>query len=152
MQSFKFRLHRVLEWQSKVCRIEEEGVRLCRLAITGGEERISELQARSLATEQELLGHRALAARDLIAFASFHVDVVQRFHELSVQQLALGRALDAQMCKMITARRQLQLLETLRDRSLLEYNLNVNRELEGLALEAYLSRRAGSARQDTSKL
>jgi hypothetical protein len=150
MQGFKFRLQRVLQWQVKVRHIEEEGVRRCRLAVTEGEERIAELQAKSLAAEQELLGHRTIASSDLVAFSSFHASAVLKLRDLEIEQQALIKAVDDQMRRLIAARRQVQQLETLRDRSLVEYNLNVNRELEGLALESYLSRRISTAQQNES--
>ena len=145
MQGFKFRLQRVLQWQVKVCHIQEEGARLCRLAVAEQEERIAQLRAESLVVEQELLGHHAIAASDLVAVARYRNRVVSRGRDLEAARQSVVAALEEQMRTLVAARRQLQRIETLRDRSLFEHNLVVNRELEALALESHLSRRVSSA-------
>lgn len=145
MQGFKFRLQRVLQWQVKVCHLEEEGTRLCRLAVTEAEERIAQLRAESLVAEQDLLGHRAIAASDLIALARYRVQVALRGRDLEVQRQSFVSALEEQLHKLMAARRKLRQMETLRDRSLREHNLAVDRELESLALECHLSKWVSSA-------
>jgi hypothetical protein len=141
MQSFKFRLERVLQWQGKVCHLEEEGIRLCRLAVTEAEYRIAQLRSESLAAEQELLRRHAIAASDLLALAEYRLQVVIRSRELEAHRQSVVNALEEQMRKLMAARRQLQRIETLRDRSLLDHNFAANRELEELALESHLARR-----------
>jgi hypothetical protein len=140
MQGFKFRMQRVLQWQVKMCHLEEEGTRLCRLAVTEGEERIAQLRAEALAAEQDVLGHQAIAASDLIALARYRAQVAGRGRDLEARRQAVLAALEEQLRKLEVARRQLQRIETFRDRSLLEHNLTLNRELEALALECHLSR------------
>lgn len=145
MQGFKFRLQRVLQWQVKVCHLEEEGTRECRLAVTETEHRIAQLESESLVAEQELWHRHDIAASELMALGEYRVQVVRRGRELEGQRQLLVAALEEQMRKLTAARRQLQQIETLRERSLLDHNLAVNRKLEELALESHLSRRALSA-------
>ena len=145
MRRFQFRLQRVLQWQMKVCHLEEEGTRLCRIAVIEGGERIAQLKAESLVAEQELLGHLAITAADLRALAQYRVEVLRRGRELESRQQSLVAALEEQTRRLMAARRQLQRIETLRDRALVEHNLTVDKELEALALESHLARRASSA-------
>jgi len=144
MQSFKFRLQRVLQWQAKMCHIEEEGPRLCRHAVTEKEQRIGQLWSESVVAEQELR-RRDLAASDLIALGEYRRQVARRGRELEGQRVVLVAELEKQMHKLTVARRQLQRIETLRDRALQNYNAAVNRELEELALESHLAKRTLSA-------
>lgn len=144
MPAFQFRLERVLRWQVKVCRLEEESTRQCRLALTEGEERIAQLRAESTVVEQQLLDQHTITASDLKALGQYRFQVLRRGRELEIHRRSAFTALEEQMGKLVSARRQLRRLETLHDRALSEHKLALDRTTEALALESHLARRVSS--------
>ena len=77
MPPFRFRLQRVFDWQSKVCLLEEEKVRLGRYAVAETEARIAQLRADLTAIEREALSPHALQAADLAALDRYRLMTLQ---------------------------------------------------------------------------
>jgi len=139
VQSFHFRLQRVLDWQQKVCQAEEEKLRLRMLELALCREKLAKLSARSIAMEQEFLGQRAMIPPDLKAFAEFRRSTVKERRELVCEQEKKEALMAEQRQKLLSERRKLQVFEKLRERALSEHTAAANRELEALGLESYLS-------------
>jgi flagellar export protein FliJ len=139
VQSFRFRLQRVLDWQQKVCQAEEEKLRLRMLDLAHCKEKLARLAARSVAMEQEFLGQRALVPPDLKAFAEFRRSTVKERRELVHEQEKKDALVAEQRQKLLAERRKLQVFEKLRERALSEHTAAADRELEALGLESYLS-------------
>lgn len=139
MQSFHFRLQRVLDWQQKVCQAEEEKLRLRMLDLARCREKLAKLSARSIAMEQEFLEQRAMIPPDLKAFAEFRRSTVKERRELVREQEKKEALAAEQRQKLLSERRKLQVFEKLRERALSEHTLAADRELEALGLESYLS-------------
>ena len=139
MQSFRFRLQRVLDWQQKVCQAEEEKLRLRAAELTACQEKVARLSARSNAVEQEFLQQRALVPPDLKAFAEFRRSTVKLRSELVLEQEKRQALLAEQRAKLLAEKRRLQVFEKLRERAWNEHRAEADRELETLALESYFS-------------
>lgn len=139
MQSFRFRLQRVLDWQQKVCQAEEEKLRLCLLEVAHCQEKLAKLAARSVAMEHEFLGQPAMVPPDLKAFAEFRRSTVKERRELVSEQQKREALLAEQRQKLVSERRKLQVFEKLRQRALDEHTVAADRELEALGLESYVS-------------
>jgi flagellar export protein FliJ len=139
VQSFHFRLQRVLDWQQKVCQAEEEKLRLRMLDLARCREKLAKLSARSIAMEQEFLEQRAMIPPDLKAFAEFRRSTVKERRELVREQEKKEALAAEQRQKLLSERRKLQVFEKLRERALSEHTLAADRELEALGLESYLS-------------
>lgn len=139
MQSFRFRLQRVLDWQQKVCQAEEETLRIRLLEVAHCQEKLAKLAARSVAMEHEFLGQRAMAPRDLKAFAEFRRGTVKERRELVHEQEKREALVAEQRQKLLAERRKLQVFEKLRERAWSEHTAAADRELETLGLESYLS-------------
>ena len=144
MQRFVFRLERVLQWQMKLCRIEEENVRSAQAVVAEYERQIAELRAEAAAAQLQLYDRGALLGSELAAFAKYRVQVAVRGGELEAQRKSAAQALAWQLQKLTEVRRQLKRIEALRDRSLAEYNIALDRELDALALESHLAKRKTS--------
>ena len=140
MRRFQFRLERVLQWQLEVCQVKENDVRRSLSAVHGTEARIAQLEADSVAAEQDVLSQRALRAADLAALAQFRLRVAVEQKSLATLRAAQLRDLERARESLVTERRQLRLLEKLRGRALCAHAAAVDREVEELAAEAYASR------------
>lgn len=147
MQRFQFRLQRVLGWQQRLCRAEEEKLRLSLAAVAETENRLARLAAEAVTIEQEFSGQAALSAADLRALAAFRRNAIVGRQKLERERGARVAAADAQRQVLLHARRRLQILEKLRDRALAEHTRAADREAEALSLESYLSTWVSAARR-----
>lgn len=139
MQRFQFRLQRVLEWQERVCRLEEDKLRTCQAGAAETEERLARHAAECIAIEHEFSSQPALAPADLQALAAFRRKAVADVQVLEQERQSRQAALDAQRQKLLAERRRLHVIEKLRERALQEYTRAADRELEALSHESYLS-------------
>ena len=142
MQRFRFRLQRILDWQQRVCQMEEEQLRQRLAEAAETQEKLAQLAAGSVAIEQEFLSQPRLAPADLKALAEFRRKTVAERRVLGSEQAARQAAVTVQRDKLRAEKRTLQVYEKLRERAHAEYVLAVDRELEALGLESYLSTRS----------
>ena len=139
MPPFRFRLQRVLQWQERICRLEEDKLRQFAAEVAETEAKLSRLAAERVSIEQEFGEHASLSPRDLQALAQYrHRAAIQR---LTLEQEREGRVavLTGQREKLLAERRKLQVFEKLRDRALQEHTRAVDREIEMVSYESYLS-------------
>lgn len=139
MLSFRFRLQRILDWQQRVCQMEEEQLRQRLAEAAGTQEKLAQLSAKSVAIEEEFFNQPRLAPADLKALAEFRRKTVSERRLLGSEQAAQQAAVTAQRDKLRAEKRTLQVYEKLRERAHAEYTLAADRELEALGLESYLS-------------
>jgi flagellar export protein FliJ len=139
MPPFRFRLRRVLQWQERVCRLEEERLRQLAAELAETDSKLDRLAAERVSIEQEFAGHSSLSPRDLQALAQYRRRAAAE--RLTLEQEREGRlaALAAQREKLLAERRKMQVIEKLRDRALQEYTRAADRELETVSYESYLS-------------
>lgn len=140
MQKFQFRLERVMDWQVKVCHVEEEKLRLWRAAVAETEEKLAKLKADSAATEHASLDRQAIPAHELGALARYRTHVIRSERDLKEQKQVQLQATEQQMEALSRARQRLRIIEKLRERALHDHTYAVDRELEALALESHLSK------------
>jgi flagellar export protein FliJ len=136
VQRFQFRLQRVLQWQQRVCRLEEDKLRACLSDVAETEDKLVRLAAERVAIEQEFSTQLAMVPADLGALAEFRRKTVQDRLALEQQRQSRQASLDAQRQKLLAERRRLQVIEKLRERALQEYNRAADRELETLSHES----------------
>jgi hypothetical protein len=139
VQRFRFRLQRILDWQRKVCQMEEEQLRQRLAEAAETHEKLAQLAVKSAAIEQECLNQERLAPADLKALAEFRRKTVTQRRLLGSEQAARQAAVTVQGDKLRTEKKTLQIYEKLRERGHSEYVLAADRELEALGLESYLS-------------
>lgn len=144
MKRFVFPLERVLEWRR--IRVEVERSHLERLL---GEQRRLEEAAAELATALEesrgALSRQAAAkgpieAAALAALEEFAAGARIQLETLRRRQAELAGRIQTQRTRLAAARRDLRLLEKLRERARAAWELDYARELEQLASELYLAR------------
>jgi flagellar export protein FliJ len=139
VQRFQFRLQRVLQWQQRVCRIEEDTLRVFMAAAAETDDKLERLAAEALAIERDVSTRTAWAGADLRALAAFRRSVSSTRQQLEIERRARLANVDAQRQKLLTERRRLHIFEKLRDRALAEHTRATDRELEAIGLESYLS-------------
>jgi len=139
VRRFDFRLQRVLQWQQKICRLEEDKFRLCQSDFAQAEAKIARLAAECAAIEREFSTEQRLAPTELRALAEFRRKSVSDAQTLEKERQDRLTALNAQRQKLLSARRRLEVIEKLRERALHEYTREADRELEALSHESYLS-------------
>lgn len=139
MQQFRFRLQRILQWQERTCRIEEDNLRERLAEVAETENKLARLVAERAAIEEEFSGQTAMAPSDLRALAVFRRKTILDQQALEQESRKRRSALDAQRQKLLAERRRLQMIEKLRSRALEEHTRAADRELEALSLESYLS-------------
>lgn len=139
MQQFRFRLQRILQWQERLCRIEEDKLRERLAEVAETENKLASLFAERAAIEEEFSAQTAMAPSDLRALAAFRRKTILDQQALEQESRKRRSALDAQRQKLLSERRRLQMIEKLRSRALEEHARGADRELEALSLESYLS-------------
>ena len=140
MQTFRFRLAKVLEWYTR--QYEEEEVRFgaCLAALSKAKEAIAALQAERLAIEQETVSLPCMAALDLVSLGLYRLGAKR--HELELNELRerCEAAVREQREKLQAAQRKVRLLEKLRERRVAEHVYAETRELEELASDAFFAK------------
>lgn len=139
MPPFRFRLQRVLQWQERVCRLEEEKLRQCAAEVGETDSKLARLAAERVSIEQEFAGHASLSPRDLQALAHYRRRAVNERLTLEQERNERLAALVSQREKLLAERRKVQVIEKLRDRALQDYTRAADRELETVSQESYLS-------------
>lgn len=144
MKRFEFRLERVMEWRRT--RLEIEITELGRL--TGEAQAIDrrrqQVEAEREAAERSLVGSASVEAQQLAALDSFRTWAHHERDRLLRLRAECEERIAAQRQKVLEARRDCRLLERLREKRLSEWEAEFSRELENLAGELYLARRANS--------
>jgi flagellar biosynthesis chaperone FliJ len=136
---FRFRLQRILDWQQRVCQLEEEQLRQRLAEAAETQEKLAQLAANSVAIEEEFFAQPRLAPADLKALAEFRRKTVAERRLLGSEQGTRQAAVTVQREKLLAEKRTLQVYEKLRERAHAEYARATDRELEALGLESYLS-------------
>ena len=139
MQRFHFRLARVLNWQERVCRIEEDKLRQAAAEVAETDEKLEQLSAQRVVIEQEFSSQALLAPPDLRALAEFRKKVVGDRQALEQERQTRVAAAAVQRQKVLAERRKLEVIEKLRERALQEYTQAADRELEALSHESYVA-------------
>jgi hypothetical protein len=140
MNAFQFPLEKVLEWRRKQLELEEVRLRLAIAALAELDRSRAALAAAGTRAEVDVRERRPVQGLDLEALGEFRLNIQKRDREAAGRRTECLQALAAQQAAMLEARRRCRLLERLRDRRLAEWTAARDRELEGLASEAYLAR------------
>ena len=144
MQTFRFRLERVLAWYRKKCHIEESRLAQRIEALRELESRIVRFQAERVTVERELLVRREIAAADFVSLGRYRLRARELEAEFANERRRTEAALSEQRVRTQLAQRKVRLVEKLRERRVAEYTAAADRELETVAAEAYLAKWVGN--------
>jgi hypothetical protein len=140
MRSFQFRLERVLDWYGNQFQLEQARMATAMASLHAIEQTIARFQAECLSVEQDIIGRRDIPARDFPALGLYRLRARKLEREFSRDLQRREQAVRDQMQKVQEAQRRLRLIEKLRERRLNEHRYLEEKEIEGLAAEAYLAR------------
>ena len=137
MNAFHFRLDSALRWRATQLRMEQET--LSRIS-----SHLVALQAEMTAKHTELRsGSAELATTGSAAFASWSAYTERSYKQIRAleDQLRQGRKAQAlQTRKMVEAHQKVRVLENLKQQEQTRWTLELNRETEAFAGEAFLAR------------
>lgn len=140
MKSFRFRLESVLRYRTTLATIEEGKLALSRKQLDEATQNLEALRRSNRSIEQEVLSAQSVTGADLKALGAWQLEM-KRQTQSSLQAVEEARiAFQQQMETVRLARRQVRLLEKLRQRRLEEWQEGFDRELEELAASSFLSR------------
>jgi flagellar export protein FliJ len=140
MQTFRFRLARVLEWYTRQYELEERRLTALLAALADAKAAIAALLAERLSVERELLSRKSIPASDFAALGLYRLGARKRESELNGVRERCQADVEAQRLKLRAAERRVRLVEKLRERRLAEYTYEESRELEELASDAYFAK------------
>ena len=146
MKQFEFRLQRVLELRSQQADIERTRLQ----SLANGRARLARDRG-SLLQQQgraatDLRNAQSVFGSDLGAVAAYDRYVQKRRLILDKQLAQIEQQITVQSAALREAERKVKLLEKLKERKLVEWTTERDKELEALAAESYLARFLGDRR------
>ena len=140
MKTFRFPLQRVLEWRALQLRLEEEklaGLQQQLTSLLQLREKLSSARNRS---ESHLFASGAAAGSDLQSWALYQARLAKQQELLKTQLLQCEKLTLEQHQRLLKALTDHRVLERLKERRWRQWVYLNDRELEGSAAEAYLSK------------
>ena len=138
MPGFRFRLEKVLEWRETQRDAEKLKVKQLQAALTEANAGLAQIKATRLATELEVCKLESLSGRDLAALAEYRRRMASDEQKLVHDCQTRRGDLEDQRKRWTGAQRCYRLLEKLKDRQRVEFELEADRQAEKLATELYL--------------
>lgn len=139
MKRFRFSLESVLRWRRN--RLEQEQLRLQGLLAERAtiQQRIRDCESQRRQAEQTVLRAALIQPQELAALEAYRRWLRQQRARLEQAASDCEARIAAQREVVLEARRELRLIEKLKERRLTEWEAEAARELEGLAAETYLA-------------
>jgi flagellar export protein FliJ len=140
VKTFKFPLQRVLEWRALLMRTEEEKLAVLQNKLAGLIARDQALTDAEHQAETGLATSASLNGLDLQQFASFQLRVRSERASLKAARAQCEAQAAEQRKKLLKARKDVRVLEKLRERRWEAWTYQNDREVETIAAEAYISK------------
>lgn len=141
MQRFHFRLASVLELRALQLDVEESRLQALFAERQRGEEELARLGEQRREAER-LLACDSVEGEALAALDSHRYGLERAAGRLRAAAAERERRIAAQQASVLEAGRRVRLLERLKERRLAEWRFESDRELEALASETFLAKRA----------
>lgn len=140
METFRFRLDRILLWYRSLADLEEARFAECHAHLCRGQEAMARLRAERQAIEHCVIRSATISPQDLAALDSYRMHTLRRESELTVEVRNREKAMEEQLAKLIAMQRRVKLLEKVRERRAEEHRYLTDRELEAVAADAYTAK------------
>lgn len=144
MKTFRFPLRRVLDWRAIQLRTEEEKLAALQHKLAAIVARAAALSDAELKTETDLAKSLTLTGMDLQRFAAFQLRVRSEHASLKASRVQCEAQIVEQRKRLLKARKEVRVLEKLREKRFETWTYLNDREVETIAAEAYISRWARS--------
>jgi len=139
MIPFRFRLEKVLDWRRARLELEEMNYRRHAAILAEVDRQDAEVQSAAQTAEQRVREWTPVAGFELDALDAFRLHAQRKRKDLAANRAEALRRLAAQQAVMLEARRNLRLLERLKERRLAEWRAALDKETEETAAESYLA-------------
>lgn len=146
METFQFRLERILSWRRKEFEAEEARLGALVAVQKGLETSRREILAAWDRAGRQLVAGGSLYGSDLAALGGFRARLERDLEANARAHREAGERVANQQAKVIEAHRRIRLLEKLRQRKIEQWRAAWDRELENFAGEAFLARWRTSSR------
>ena len=140
MKKFNFPLGRVLDWRATQVRIEESKLESLYAELTNIDRNESALLRQRDESERALLAAPSSSSTDLAAFGSFRRFTVAEHTRLEQLRADCSRRIAAQIQVVAAKRRDVKLLDRLREQRHDAWTRDFHRELDAQADEAFLAK------------
>lgn len=140
MQSFHFRLERILAWYRDLAAAEEARFKECRAALQRVQKAIAQCKAERLTVEQGVIRSARISSQDLSALSRYRLRARLREAELDAEKNVREKEVQEQRDRLIAVQRRVKLLEKLRERRAADHQYLAERELEAVAADAYTAK------------
>jgi len=140
MKKFSFPLDRVLQWRRMQAQIEETKLQQLHSELHAVENRRAALDRERTVSEQSVLSGAAVTGSDLAALAAFQRFTVGERKRLDQARAESQQRIANQMQMIAVKRRDVRLLEHLREKGLKNWTAAQSHELEIQAAESFLAR------------
>jgi len=144
VKTFKFPLQRVLDWRALQLRAEEEKLATLQNKLAAIVAREKALFEAELQTEIELAKSDTLTGMDLQRFAAFQLRVRSESESLKASRIQCDAQIVEQRKRLLKARKEVRVLEKLKEKRFEAWTYLNDREVETIAAEAYISKWARS--------
>lgn len=139
MKTFRFTLQRVLEWRALQARREEETLSTLQSKLAAIAHRESEIDLSELNAEMNVLRQAAVPGSEFRALAAFQIRIRSERVSLKANRQRLERQIDEQRKRLLKARKDYKIVESLKEKRYKQWVYLSDRELENTAAESYIS-------------
>ena len=136
MPAFRFSLERVLAWRRTALEGEQAKLENLRAQLRAAENARSQLIEARLRRHQETASALVITGRDLAGLDAFRIWAAREETTLAARAADLHRAIAAQAARVVSASRDVRLLERLRERRFEAWTAEEQRHLNLLAAES----------------
>jgi hypothetical protein len=140
MKRFTFRLDRVLDWRNTQARIEETKLERLHVARRNIDAREAALEAARAQSETALLAGGKAMGQELAALDRFRRHVAAERLRLQPARQECGKQIAAQILVLAAKRRDVKLLEKIKQQRLDGWTSDLSREIDQQADEAFLAK------------
>ena len=147
MRRFRFPLERVRAWRQGQKEIEEMRLRRLYAELRELEARRKNILEETASSRRALLARQVVTSQDFEALEALRGYAADQLRRIDARNTALAPKIGQQTKCLIEAHRSFQLVDSLRDRALIDWTVAHNKEQDELAAELYL---AGRTRQKTA--
>jgi flagellar export protein FliJ len=145
MKSFQFPLQRVLDWRALQLRTEEEKLTALQYKLASLAQKESALMAAQARSERAVLGQISIDGAQMKALAAFRLRIQSDRVALRANRAQCEALIAEQRKRLLKARKDVRVLEKLKEKRWKSWQYLSSREVEDTAAENYISQWARSA-------
>jgi flagellar biosynthesis chaperone FliJ len=140
MKKFAFPLERVMDFRRMQARLEEIKIEALYAELRAIDTREVALIAQKAQSEKALRTEKSVTGFDLELFATFREAMTEELKRMDKARIDCRKRIDAQLALLTVKRREVRLLEKLKDQRFEKWEKEMFKEIDQQAEEAYLAK------------